>query len=150
MGVRDQSYFGGHSIFCPNRKLNILQVTKKFCRTYQKNFPDIPKNLPVNIKKFSLTSRNFRNYTKKFSLHIIFFWNFNVLSECRIDFCPTAEIWGTCPPPPANTPMFILALQLIKTWKYFFLLFFILQMMDYQHMGSFSLLLVVSQYSCVL
>ena len=73
MGVWDQSYWGGGGTvyFARTGKLNILQVTKKFCRdrpkkcfrnipkmffgTYQKNFPDIPKNLPVNIRKICRT-----------------------------------------------------------------------------------------------
>jgi hypothetical protein len=130
MGVWDQSYLGGGTVyFARTGKLNILQVTKKFCRDWPKKcFRNIPKiffgtyqqkfsghtqklaskhtkNLP-DIKKFSLTSRNFRNYTTNFSLHIIFFWNFNVLPNVALIFAPTAEIWGggTCPTPGPPRP----------------------------------------------
>jgi hypothetical protein len=92
-------------------------IPKKCFRTYQKLASKIRKFCRT-YKKCPLTSRNSRKHTKIFSLHHIFSEIF-ILPECRIDFCPTAEIWGAraTPPPPPGPYAYALKVRLVIDHK---------------------------------
>jgi hypothetical protein len=84
----DQKKFSGHIKY-------FSTTIRKFCRTYQKYFP--------NITSFAQRYNNFFRTSK-------FFRNFYVLPECRIDFCPPRA------PPPAHTPM-ILVMAIVNLFR---------------------------------